>query len=427
MALTDSAIRKAKAREAKYEIADKGGAHGLVLRVTPQGRKSFVYRYRTPEGRMKRLRLGVYPEMSLADARGEIESQKELRKDTDPQEARREHERRERLRKQQESLRRRTFKEVAEHLIEHKGDGRHGKGWLKSEGKRRLEKDVYPILGDWPVDEIRRRDGTEAIEQLKKRGRLRGKGELGRSLNVALMLIRRVLQHAVNELGVIDANPALGIDKRFHAASRDRALTLAEIKILFERLPETGMAPATQWAIKFALFTGARIGEVAALPWSEIDKDAALWRLPGSRSKNGKPGDIPLSEQALAILDEIRVFYGEDQDYVFPSAKVDGDHLHRDAAATALGRAFADPDKPLGVEKFVPHDLRRSAATLMGDLGVMQEVIDACLRNSRGGVSAIYNRSAMLPHTREAMARLGQHIDDAVSGREAAQVVKVSS
>lgn len=429
MALTDSSIRKARPRDSNYELADKGGAHGLVLRITPRGRKTFVYRYRTPDGRMKRLQLGVYPDMSLADARGEIDRQKKLRKEIDPREARRDQDRREKLRKQQEALRRRTFKQVAEHLIEHKGDGRHGRGWLKTEGKRRLEKDLNPILGDWPVDEIRRRDVIEAVEQLKKRGRLRGSGEPGRMLNVALMLIRRVLQHAVNELGVIDANPALGIDKRVPEISRDRALTLAESKTLFANLPKTGMSPATQWAIKFALFTAARIGEVAALPWTEIDRDAALWRLPGSRSKNGKPGDIPLSEQALAILDEIQEFYGKGQEYVFPGARLDPEkdrgHMHRDAAATALARAFADPDKPLGIEKFVPHDLRRSAATLMGDLGVMQEVIDACLRNSRGGVSAVYNRSATLPHTREAMARLGQHIDDAVSGKASAQVLRV--
>ena len=420
--LTDTAVGRLKITGKQYERADKA-APGLVVRVTAKGSKSWVYRYRDQaSGKMRRYSIGPVEDadgnvVTVQEARAEVRRLKELRKTTDPHEHKADQERLERLRTQQESLRRRTFKEVAEDLIERFGDGKHGKGWLRGEGRRALERNVYPYLGDWPVDEITRRDVIAALEKLRERGKLRGKGKPTRLLNNSLMLIRRVLQHAVDELSLIDNNVAWRIPKRAAEKSRDRALTLPEIREVFTRLPDTGMAPVTIWALRFQLLTASRMGEVAALPWSEIDLDAGLWRLPAARSKNGKPGDIPLSDQAIEVLQQVRGFYGASE-WCFPSAQATTGHLHRDAASTGLGRLFKSDDKPLGeVDKFVPHDLRRTAATLMGDMGVLQEVIDACLRNSRGGVSAVYNRSAMLPHTRKAMAALGQVVEDAVAGK----------
>ncbi|MDZ7789407.1 MAG: tyrosine-type recombinase/integrase [Xanthomonadales bacterium] len=420
--LTDTAVRRLKATGQQYERADKG-APGLVVRVTAKGSKTWLYRYRDQDdGKMRRYAIGPVEDaegnvIGVDDARVEVRRLKELRKTTDPHEHRVEQERLERLRTQQGALRRRTFKEVAEDLIERFGDGKHGKGWLRTEGRRALERNVYPYLGDWPVDEITRRDVIAALEKLRERGKLRGKGKPTRLLNNSLMLIRRVLQHAVDELTLIDANVAWRIPKRAAEKSRDRNLTLSEIQQVFTKLPETGMAPVTVWALRFQLLTASRMGEVAALPWSEIDLGAGLWRLPAKRSKNGKPGDIPLSAQAVEVLQQVRGFYGAST-WCFPSTQASTGHLHRDAASTGLARLFNHDRRPLGeIEKFVPHDLRRTASTLMGDMGILQEVIDACLRNSRGGVSAVYNRSAMLPHTRKAMAALGQAVEDAMGGQ----------
>ena len=417
MALSDSAVDRLKITGKQYEKADDG-APGLVVRVSAKGTKTWVYRYRETEtGKMRRIALGAVADMNLQDARNELGKFKQIRKTTDPHDYRAEQERLQRLRAQQEQVEIRTFQQVAEHLIENFGDGKHGKGWLRGEGQRCLEMNVFPYLGDWPVDEIKKQDVIAALEALRRRGKLRGKGKMGRQLNIALMLIRRVLQHAVDELDLVDINVAWRIKKRVAEKSRDRALTSAEVKALFERLPSTGLAPVTIWSLKFQLLTGTRISEVAELPWSEIDRDQALWKLPAARSKNGKPGDIPLSPQALAVLDEVKQFYGKSK-WCFPSPRGEDGHIASTLAEKALYRLFRHPAKPLGdLQKFVPHDLRRTASTAMGDLGITQDVIDACLRNSRGGVSAVYNRSQMLPHTTEAMKHLGQWVDHALRGR----------
>ncbi len=415
MALTDSAVARLKITGKQYEKADDA-ARGLVVRVTAKGAKTWVYRYRTPQGKMKRIALGAVDDMGVQDARAELARWREIRKTDDPQHHRAEQERLQRLRADQEQVRIRTFQAVAEDMIERFGDGKHGKGWLRAEGQRCLQMNVYPYLGDWPVDEIKKQDVIAALEALRQRGKIRGKGKMGRQLNIALMLIRRVLQHAVDELDLVDYNVAWRIKKRVTEKSKDRALSGAEIKTLFDRLPSTGLAPVTILSLKFQLLTGTRISEVAELPWSEIDRDLALWKLPAARSKNGKPGDIPISPQAFAVLDEVRAFYGKSK-WCFPSPQGGSGHLTVSVAQKALNRLFQHRDRPLGdLEKLTPHDLRRTASTAMGNMGITQDVIDACLRNGRGGVSAVYNRSQMLPHTRTAMGHLGRWVDAALQG-----------
>jgi integrase len=203
--------------------------------------------------------------------------------------------------------------------------------------------------------------------------------------------------------------PCLGVEAPGQEHSRDRVLTDVEIVSLWRACDEEG-EPFGPF-VKLLLLTGVRRGEAAGMRRSEIDLDKRLWGLPGSRTKNGKPHVVPLSDQAMAVVQSVTPIAG---DYVFT---VSGD------AAVASSSALKERlDKRMRTPpgSWTLHDVRRTVATGMADIGVSPHIIEAVLNHAGGhkrGVAGTYNRSTYLPEKAEALQRWADHVEQLVSGK----------
>jgi integrase len=199
--------------------------------------------------------------------------------------------------------------------------------------------------------------------------------------------------------GLVDTNP-VGFTERHKEESRHRVLSDAELRQLWKALPENDYGKA----VKLLILTGQRRGEIGLLRWSEIDLARGVISLPSERTKNGKPHDVPLSNAARAIL-ESQPRFGE---FVFGRRGLQ-DWSHRKQGL----------DAQLGLEPWVLHDLRRTAATRMVDLGVLPHAVEALLNHygHRSGVAGVYNRSLYAAEKAQALARWAEHVTALVEAR----------
>jgi integrase len=218
---------------------------------------------------------------------------------------------------------------------------------------------------------------------------------------------------AVTE-GLLDANPVQGTAKLDEGGSRERTLTQQELAELWRALDAE---PNAQFAdiVRLLALTGQRRDEIGSLHWSEIDLDRNLIVLPPDRTKNLRQHEIPLSRQAVAILERQPKRKG--RDFVFGIGKLGfsgwSDCKARlDQALLTVRRKTNRKAKP--IPAFRLHDLRRSCATGMAELGVQPHIIEAVLNHVSGhkaGVAGIYNRATYVEGMRDAMQRWADHID----------------
>jgi integrase len=197
--------------------------------------------------------------------------------------------------------------------------------------------------------------------------------------------------------GVVDLNPVSGTGKASEA-SRDRVLSDSEIAAVWRALPAGDYGDV----VRLLLLTGQRREEIGKLCWAEIDLTSDVIRLPASRCKNGRANDVPLSPMARAILANRRRGAG----LVFTP----GDWTEK---KTALDRRLGP-----GFPHFVLHDLRRSVATGMAELGVAPHIIEACLNHVSGhkaGVAGTYNRAKYEPEKRAALELWAKHVGEIVA------------
>lgn len=198
--------------------------------------------------------------------------------------------------------------------------------------------------------------------------------------------------------GAADMNPVIGVPKSAPEEARDRVLTEDEIKQIL------GACLADDFGriVRLLLLTGQRRDEVAAMAWSEVDLAAAMWKLPAERVKNGRPHDVPLSDAALKLLAAAPRL--EDRALIFGQGE---------GGFSGFSRAKAAHDKRSGVTGWRLHDLRRTAATGMNELGVLPHVVEAVLNHvsgSRAGVAGIYNRALYVSEKRSALDLWAAHL-----------------
>lgn len=198
--------------------------------------------------------------------------------------------------------------------------------------------------------------------------------------------------------GVAEANPVVGTRKPIREERRQRVLKPEEIRAILKALPEGDFGRI----VRLLLLTAQRRDEVAEMAWAEIDLAAGVWSMPRQRTKNGLPHDVPLSRPALAIMAGAPRIEG--RDLVFGSGV---------GGFQGFTRAKAALDKASGVSDWRLHDLRRTAATDMGDLGVLPHVVEAVLNHISGtkaGVAGVYNYALYNPEKRAALDLLAAHL-----------------
>jgi len=233
----------------------------------------------------------------------------------------------------------------------------------KREIARRLNKNVVPIIGEVKLAELRRRDVRNVTDAILRRGK---KIEATRVFEDVRAMVRWAVE---NEY--LERNPLDGVGKPAEPSTRDRVLTDDEIRILWQGLPSAlPRSLHCQRIVRLCLVTAQRVGEVAGMAAAELDFGACEWRLPGSRTKNGFPHIVPLTDLAIAIIKEA-MEAAPPGGPIFPCG--DGSLAPRVVARAILRANEVTKDRPygrFGIASWSAHDLRRTALTGMARLGV---------------------------------------------------------
>ena len=206
--------------------------------------------------------------------------------------------------------------------------------------------------------------------------------------------------------GTAEANPVIGTNAPAEPARRDRVLSDAELAAVWKAAPGTAYGTI----VKLLILTGCRREEIGGLRESEIDRDGRMIRLPKERTKNGCAHDIPLSDLAWSLMPE-----PSDQEYLFGRSGAAG-FKGWPRAKDALGKEIGESIAP-----FRLHDIRRTVATCMADLGVMPHIVEAVLNHQGGhkrGVAGIYNKSRYQDGVRAALLLWSSHVQALVDGTE---------
>jgi integrase len=364
---------------------------GFGCKATPAGKRAFFVQYR-PRGKgqnIKRVHIGYYGPLTVAQARAKAEKLLGAAKaGGDPREAEKAKRDAALLAKAaaKEKLAKGTLRQCAERFWElNKKSGRY---WVHKKA-RLLGNDMKPLL-DKPIGSIKRSDLLDVLDKVK-----------ARSENAARLLLvdlRPLFKWAL-ERDLIEANPLTGIAAPKPAEKRERVLEPHEIAAFWQGCEGVSWPFASIY--KLLLLTGTRREEVAGMRWSELDLDAGVWTLPGTRTKNKRDHRLPLAPAAVALLDRagiaaIKQGYGyADGDLVFSTTGITAPSGWSKAKA-ALDKAMQELLGP----KFRPwrvHDLRRTAATGMEDLGIPTHIVETALNHVSGakaGIVGVYQRAA---------------------------------
>lgn len=248
---------------------------------------------------------------------------------------------------------------------------------------RSLDKDVFPAIGVIPVQEIKARTIVEALEPIKARGALETVRRLVQRIN-------EIMIYAVNT-GLIDANPASSVGVAFEKPKKQNMPTLRpeELPKLMHSLVMSNLSVPTRCLIEWQLLNLVRPSEAFGARWAEIDLNAKLWTTPAERMKAKRDHIVPLSPQALEILDVIKPI-SVHRENIFPSRNDPKQPMNSQTANAALKRIGYGG-------KLVAHGLRSIASTSLNEYGFNRDVIEAALTHSdKNKVRRAYNRSTYL-------------------------------
>lgn len=375
-ALTNRTLESLKATGERYAVHD---AHcpGLVVRVNASGTKTFavIYRYGIKQ---RRLTLGPYPIISLAEARDKARDIfREVLEGVDPQAVRR--------RKHM------NLREGVEAFIEQYAKPRN-RAWKESE--RVLKRELVSRFGERDLTMMCRADILEAADAAIARG---AKYQGNRIVSYSRKLFNWFL-----ERGMIETNPLTGIRAPMREHSRDRVLARDEITRLITacRAEPFPFGPYTL----LLLATAQRRSEVANMRWSEIHWDRNVWEIPAERSKNGKPHEVPLSPFALAVLKGIPHFEG--WDLVFTTTGY--------SPISGITKMVLRIQAASETSAWRLHDLRRTAASEMARMSIPPHVVEKVLNHVSGtlsGVAGVYNRYGYDPEKRDALEKWGEFLE----------------
>jgi integrase len=397
--LTDRFLTSRKAPVAGRAIYTDSSLPGLAFRVSaktagnPEGRRDWLLRYR-PRGQEQRaVALGTYPAVSLSNARhraGEIVAAAKRGVDLIASE------KREAEAASAAQAKARPLSEIANAYLDSAKP--RLRSWRSIESRTRCH--IIPKLGKKSLGEVTRANIVEFLDDLEREKGLR------HQVNRCRETLRAIFAYAI-ERDLIAGNPVVGISKRKVEIPRERTLTADELTALWQAIEKLPELPRAYFRV--VLLTGARRNEVGGLPWSELDLDSGLWRLPAERNKSGRAFEIPLSRLVVETLRSLPRI----GPMVFA---LDGKRpmtLHQ-----LIERLRGDA----GLLDVRLHDLRRTLRTGLAELGVTFEVAERVLNHAMPGLQAVYNRHNYLAEKRTALALWTEHVLALAEKREATVV-----
>jgi len=423
--LTDARVKSLRCKPGQkvYEIRD-AEVRGLELRVSAGGSKAWRLHYtRRSDGRRRAFSLGSYPALSLKAARSKARGfqaaieDEEIRADpaTDRE-----------IRRQSQ-----TFSQIADEWLDRHARPNNSPRAVRDQISM-LDRHIRPRIGAVRVTEITKRDVIRLLDEVAAQPDARKGCQPDRKMthrpNRVFELVRAIFRWAIGR-DLLAVDPTFGLAPPIRKEKpRERDLSPDEIRQLWTKLDKAPvkraprrsagdlpMARPTALAIKLALVTGQRIGEVACMATSELALNdvAPLWTIPGDRTKNGQPNRVPLSRLALDLISEAREL-AVDGPWLFPSTNAD-----RPIDAHAPTRALARAREAIGLVDFRIHDLRRTAATRMAELGINPHTISMILNHvsARQGTitSKVYVQYSYDREKREALEAWASKIEGIIS------------
>ena len=382
--LTDAQVRKIKPLDKKKRYSDE---KGLYLEVTPSGGRFWRLKYRF-NGRESTLTIGGYPEISLAQARrARDEARIQLYNNIDPNAVKNQ-----RLQQMDEST---LFKSLALEWMEDR------KAVIKETTYLRdlsvFEKDLFPALGDIPIDQIKGKDVLACAKKIEERGAQ----EMAKR---SIPLAGRIFRFAIRK-GIIENDPtphlqeALKPRKVKHMARLD----ISEFPPFLERMDRYHGNPMIKTAIQLMTLTFVRTAELRMMEWDEINFETKLWRIPADKMKMAQPHIVPLSRQALELIEGLRPLTGNKQ-YVF---------YNHSTAKPMSSNALLCVIRTMGYNgKMTGHGFRGLASTTLHEQGYMHDAIEIQLAHRVGNaVSQAYNHAQHLDYRIKMMQEWSDFID----------------
>jgi integrase len=385
--LTDKYLKSLKPPASGRLAISDAAVEGLWLRITARGAQSWLVRCRV-KGQKKQQKgavLGPYPEIPLAKARRRaaeivaaakggrdlIEEEKRQKEDADRARARA-----------------RTVAEVSEDFL-------RASERLKSYRQRKsyIKNHILPAIGERVIGEIRRADVAELLDDVEH------KRALGQTVNRVRETLLAFFEFAV-ERQLADANPVAGTKRRKVEIKRSRTLSPDELRTLWAGL--ASLPDPLPAFIKTLLLTGCRREEARGMRWAELDLDAKVWTIPGSRTKNGRNCEVPLSSAMVEVLTAVP----RRGAFVFT----------RDSERPIAGMSDlkAAVDKASGLSGWRMHDLRRGVRTGLAQLGVAHEVAELTIGHTLPGLIQRYNCHSYADEKRAALQRWADHLQGIV-------------
>lgn len=394
MKLTATECKNAKPKDKPYKLADGGG---MFLLVQPNGARYWRLKYRYAN-REKLLALGVFPEVSLSEARQKRDvARKLLNAGEDPSNVKRE-QKRQTIEKSEQ-----TFERVAREWHQ-KGSAKWSAGYA-AKIIDSLEQNAFSSIGKRPIADISAKEILDMLSKVEARG----------ALEIASRVKQRcsaIFNYAITKL-LTTNNPVLPLRGSFQAPKNKNhaRLKIEELPEFMQRLSVYDGRKQTALAIRFLAYTFVRTGELRHACWSEFDFDAAQWRIPAERMKMKEQHIVPLSKQVLALLKELKTFNG-DSVLVFPGDRVPSKPMSENTILFALYR--------MGYRsKMTGHGFRGIASTALNEMGYRPDVIERQLAHTeRDGVRAAYNHAQYLPERVAMMQHWADYLDAIAIGKK---------
>lgn len=429
--ITDRQINAKPGKGSRWLSESVMRGHGaLTVRITPKGERIFYFRYVDSQGKRVTMPIGSYSReekqgcMTLVQARlrakelaglhqsGITDLRQHLEEEEQHRQAKEEAERIRLERENQLHRSRMTVNDLFEHwmkvdLIRRKDHG--------SEVRRMFDCDILPVIGALAAEDIRRRHVTAITDTILSRGATR-------MAKVALSSIRQMFRFAVVR-EIVEADPTAAISKTSIGGKnveRDRVLSEDEIRLLVKQMPSAGLMPTTELAVWIALSTGCRIGELLSAEWEHIDWEQRTWYMP--TTKNGKPHTVYLSDFTIQQFSTLQQHTGSSR-WCYPNRhdtapvcsktvnKQLQDRQRQPDQDRMSGRSKSGNALLMPGGKWTPHDLRRTAATMMVEAGILPEVAERCLNHTDDNrVRRTYQRYSYAQEMKHAWEVLGHRL-----------------
>lgn len=386
MPLTDTTLRNAKPGEKQIKLFD---GHGLFLLIAPSGTKAWRLKY-SFHGKEKLISLGLYPTVSLKEARERAATaRKDIENGIDPSEKR----------KLKKSACQNTFEGVA---LEWHEQNKHK--WSEVYAKtimHRMKRNLFPQIGSKPVHLVSAPELLALLRKIEARG-AKDIPHIVRSICSSVFRYAIATGRAERDPAA-DLKGALAPRVRRNLPSQTTPEAVGHLMIAIDNYPGTFVVRS---ALQLIALTFCRTGELRNAEWREIDFEDGLWRIPAERMKMSRDHLIPLSRQSVAILRKLHAYSGKDV-YVFPNYKTEKRSMSKSALLGAIRRLGFETDE------MCPHGFRSMASTMLNELGYNGDWIERQLAHvPRNIIRGIYNRAEYLPERRKMMQDWADYLDE---------------